>query len=225
VTNNIHPTAVIGDEVSIGDGNFIGAYAVITGRVAIGDSNWIGPHVTIGSPPEHLDFHSPGSAPRAVAGSVIVGSECVIHEFTSIQSPTVSDTVIGDEVFIMTGAYVAHDVVIRARSVISAHVLMAGHVEVGERATIGMGAAIHQRVSIGPLSMVGMNSSVTRNVPPFMVAYGSPANVARVNIVGLERAGISADPWLEELAKPFEEWDVSKFPEALKDFLSADPSA
>ena len=38
--------------------------------------------------------------------------------------------------------------------------------------------------------MVGMNSTVTRNVPPFVVAFGSPCEGQKVNRVGLQRSGV-----------------------------------
>ena len=50
MANNIHPTAIIGPEVVLGDGNDIGPYTVIYGPTDIGNGNLIGPHVTIGTP-------------------------------------------------------------------------------------------------------------------------------------------------------------------------------
>jgi UDP-N-acetylglucosamine acyltransferase len=39
--------------------------------------------------------------------------------------------------------------------------------------------------------MVGMGSVVTKPVPPYAVAYGSPARVTGANVVGMRRAGLS----------------------------------
>ena len=60
VANRIHPTAVLGEGVELGEDNVIGPFAVIAGPVRIGDGNWIGPHVTIGTPGE--DRHRPHPA-------------------------------------------------------------------------------------------------------------------------------------------------------------------
>src|SRR5438105_9878108 len=40
--NRIHPTAVVGDAVDLGEGNVIGPYAVVLGPCRMGDDNWIG---------------------------------------------------------------------------------------------------------------------------------------------------------------------------------------
>ena len=48
--NDIHPTAVVADDVEIGHGNQIGPYAVILGPGRIGNDNWVGPHSSLGSP-------------------------------------------------------------------------------------------------------------------------------------------------------------------------------
>jgi UDP-N-acetylglucosamine acyltransferase len=39
--------------------------------------------------------------------------------------------------------------------------------------------------------MIGMGSVVTRSVPPFALAYGSPARVRGANEVGMRRKGIA----------------------------------
>lgn len=43
--NKIHPTAIIGKEVVLGEGNTIGPYSVIEGKTYIGDNNTICSHV------------------------------------------------------------------------------------------------------------------------------------------------------------------------------------
>jgi UDP-N-acetylglucosamine acyltransferase len=67
------------------------------------------------------------------------------------------------------------------------------------KANIGLGAIIHQRRVIGAYSMIGMNSTVTKNVPPFVIAHGSPCRPTRLNTVGLSRAGFSEEEigWLD----------------------------
>jgi UDP-N-acetylglucosamine acyltransferase len=47
--------------------------------------------------------------------------------------------------------------------------------------------------------MVGMGSVVTRDIPPFAKAFGNPARVRGVNVVGMTRMGHSSVS-IEELA-------------------------
>ncbi len=81
--NSIHRTAVIGENVRLGNGNVVEPYAVITGNVVIGDNNWIGPHVVIGAPPEHREHH-PIPFINFNPGQIVIGSRNVIHEHASI---------------------------------------------------------------------------------------------------------------------------------------------
>ena len=48
--NNIHPTAIIGEEVKIGKGNTILPYTIIEGKVQLVDNNEIGHNVVICCP-------------------------------------------------------------------------------------------------------------------------------------------------------------------------------
>ncbi|RYZ77010.1 MAG: acyl-ACP--UDP-N- acetylglucosamine O-acyltransferase, partial [Proteobacteria bacterium] len=79
----------------------------------------------------------------------------------------------------------------RNRANLSCNVLVGGHSIIGEGANLGLSAAIHQFRTVGAFAMVGMNSTVTRNVPPFVVAFGSPCEGQKVNRVGLQRSGIA----------------------------------
>jgi UDP-N-acetylglucosamine acyltransferase len=92
----------------------------------------------------------------------------------------------------MTKAHVPHDAVIGNRVTLSCGVLVGGHSRIGEGANLGLGTVIHQRLAIGSGSMIGMSSVVTRHVPPFAKAFGSPARIQGANAVGLGRAGRGA---------------------------------
>jgi len=50
-------------------------------------------------------------------------------------------------------------------------------------------AAVHQFTKIGPHAFVGMNTSLTQDVPPFVLLSGNPAQAHGVNIEGLKRRG------------------------------------
>jgi UDP-N-acetylglucosamine acyltransferase len=219
--NQIHPTAIVDDSVTLGSDNVIGPFAVVMGKVSIGDHNWIGPHVVIGAPAEHSDFHAPGQPPVNVEGTTRIGSRCIIHEHVAIQAPTVSNTSVGDEAYLMHGMHIGHDVTLEDGVTISPMAGIGGGVFIGSKATIGMGAIIHQHLLVGQLCMVGMNSTVTRSISPFSLVAGSPARFMRANAVGLERAGIQPGPWIDEIPKSFAEWDYDLFPPALIEYIKS----
>jgi UDP-N-acetylglucosamine acyltransferase len=56
-----------------------------------------------------------------------------------------------------------------------------------------MGVAVHQHRNIGSGAMIGMNSTVTHDIPDFALAYGNPARVHGANKVGLHQMG-----WTQE---------------------------
>jgi len=56
---------------------------------------------------------------------------------------------------------------------------------------IGVQAGIHQFFRIGKYAMVGACSTVTQDVPPFLLAHGNRARCSGLNTVGLRRHGVS----------------------------------
>ncbi len=205
--NTIHPTAIIGPEVSLGTGNTIGPFTVLEGRVVLGDDNWIGPHVVIGAPGEiRGGDHRTSWADQASESPVVIGSRNVIREFTAVHRGSVRDTLIGDDCYVMNKVYVAHDAIICSGATLSAGVLLAGHVIVGPGANLGLGTCVHQRMVIGAGAMLGMGSVVTRHIPPHAVAFGSPARVQRANEVGLRRRGVD-DQLIEALDRALKDSD------------------
>jgi len=221
MANDIHPTAIIDENVQLGEGNVIGAYSVITGDVVLGDDNWIAPFVAIGQPPEHRGSHAPGKPPTFPGKGIRIGSRCIIHEHVAIHAPTVGETRVGDEAFIMNGSYLAHDVVLEDGVTLSSNVLLGGHVFVGAFSNLGMGTAVHQFRRIGQLCMVGMNTTVTRDLQPFALAMGSPARMQRVNTVGIERSNLPEGLWIADVAKPVDSWDLESFPQQVRELTAS----
>jgi UDP-N-acetylglucosamine acyltransferase len=192
--NQVHDTAVIGPGVELGEGNVIGPYAVITGPCRIGDRNWIGAHAVIGAAPEiRGGDHGLPWGGEPVGLGVEMGDDSTLREFTTVHSGTGRLTRIGSRCFVMNKVHVGHDGVIDDDVTLAANATLAGHVDVGAGANVGMASAVHQHRVVGPGAMVGMGAVVTRDVPPYAKAFGSPARVRGVNEVGMNRRGISAD--------------------------------
>ncbi|MCG3749309.1 UDP-N-acetylglucosamine acyltransferase [Amycolatopsis sp. Poz14] len=208
--NRIHPTAVVGEGVELGEGNVIGPYAVIVGPARIGDGNWIGPHVTIGTPGEDRGGPHPAAWEGAPTGDpaqdghgVVVGSRNRIREYTSIQQGTWRATTLGDDCYVLRGSHIGHDVLVDDQVTLACNVMLGGHTHVWSFANLGMGTVVHQGGSIGPGAMVGMGSAVRREVGAFTITVGNPARVTGVNTVGLSRRGLdeaaveALGPWVK----------------------------
>ena len=70
---------------------------------------------------------------------------------------------------------------------------LAGHCEVGDFAVIGGQVGAHQFTRVGRYAMIGGASKVTKDIPPFFLVEGSPAEPNGLNSVGLRRAGFSLE--------------------------------
>jgi UDP-N-acetylglucosamine acyltransferase len=124
---------------------------------------------------------------------VRIGSGNTFFEYTTAHraSGKGNATVIGDDNFIMAYVHIAHNCRVGNGCVITNGVQLGGHVEVGDCANIGGLTGIHQFCRIGTLAMVGAHSYVNKDIPPYMLAAGSPCRVRGLNSVGLRRAGVS----------------------------------
>lgn len=189
--NNIHSTAIIGDQVKLGTNNTIGPNVVIVGNVIIGDNNWIGPNTSIGGPAEIRDSALPLNWQTGIhQGNVTIGSDNVIRDLCVIHAGFYTGTQIADDCYIMNQTYLAHDCNIGNQATLSSHVSLGGHVAIQTGANLGMGTVVHQRRVIGAGCMVGMGAVVTKDLVPFLKAYGSPARVRGGNVIGMQRAGL-----------------------------------
>lgn len=189
--NRIHPSAIIGDNVVLGSGNSIGAFVVIAGDTVIGDDNWIGSGAKLGVPAEMRSVKHDGDWLDQSGPGLAVGNRNVIREDAQVHGGWRQRTVLGNDLFIMNRSYVAHDCVLADGVTLASGVALGGHVRVGASANLGLGTTVHQGRTIGGLAMVGMSSVITRDIPPFVKAFGSPCRAMGVNTVGLERAGFS----------------------------------
>lgn len=190
MANRIHPTAVIGDGVEIGEDNIVGPYTVIVGPCRIGHRNWIGPHVSIGGPAEYRGGPHPAGWDGEPAGhGVTIGDGNTIREFVAVNQGIADRTMVGDGCYLLARSHVAHDCVVEDGVTMTSAVQLGGHCQVWPLANLGLGSVAHQYSVIGPGAMVGMAAAVRGEVPPFTTVAGVLARPIGVNVVGLRRLG------------------------------------
>lgn len=190
MANRIHPTAIIGAGVELGDNNVIGPYAVLIGPTRIGDNNHIGPHACIGGPAEFRGGPHPAGWDGEIDGAgVVIGNDSILREFVTVNQGTHEPTTVGDDCYLMGRVHVGHDCALHDSVTVAGAVILGGHVHIWSWANIGLGTVVHQRSKVGPGAMVGMGSAIRKDVPPFTIAVGNPARVTGVNRVGLSRRG------------------------------------
>ena len=203
----IHPTAIVAKDAVIGDGVEIGAYCVVGGGVEIGARTFVGPHVVICGPTKIGEdnrihqFASVGDAPqdkkyKGEPTRLEIGHRNVIREFTTLNRGTTKDenvTRIGDDNLFMAYAHVAHDCVVGNQCVLANCATLGGHVVLGDWVIMGGYAGVHQFCKVGAHAFIANNAAVTRDVPPFVMAVGQPADAHSINAEGLKRRGFTPD--------------------------------
>ena len=205
--SNIHPTAIIAKEASLDSSVEVGAYSIIGPHVQIGAGTKIGPHVvlegrtTIGRDNTFFQFSSIGATPQdkkyANEPTLLeIGDRNVIREFCTFHLGTVQDnsiTRIGNDNLMMAYVHIAHDCQVGSHTIFANNASIAGHVHVDDWVILGGFAGVHQFCKIGPHAMLGMNTSLTQDVPPYMILSGNPAAVHGLNLEGLKRRGFTRE--------------------------------
>jgi UDP-N-acetylglucosamine acyltransferase len=181
--------AVVGPLVKVGRGAVIRSHAHVWGDTEIGDETHIFPFAAVGEIPQDLKF-------QAERTRVVIGARNQIREHVTIHCGTRAGggvTRIGDDNLLMVGTHVGHDSQIGSQTVLANHVELAGHVTIGDCARVQAGAAIQQFLRVGESTFVAARAGVMQDLAPFTWCYGHPARVLKLNRIGLERRGLSAE--------------------------------
>lgn len=196
----IHPTALVGEQVELGEGCKIGPFVVVESDVVLGEGNEIGAgcylfgglrmgggnrvmrSTSLGGEPQHLDYA--GQPTRLIIGDDNwFGENLTIHRGSHVTG----ETVIGSNNYLMAATHVGHDSRLGDRIIMANDAKLGGHVTVSDGANFGAGAGVHQFARVGELVMVGALARVIRDVVPFTIV-GSNEDLYGLNRVGLRRS-------------------------------------
>jgi len=202
----VHSTAIVDPNAKIGDDVNIGPFSIIEAGVSIGDRTTVGNNVTISSG-THVGkdckiFHSAsiGAIPQDLKYNneetfLYIGDRTVIREFVSINKGTsaLGKTEIGSDCLLMASVHVAHDCIVGNNVIMSNLTTLGGHVNIDDWVILSGGVLVHQFCNISKHAFIGAGALVTQDVPPFILAAGSPVEYSGINSVGLKRRGFSID--------------------------------
>jgi acetyltransferase-like isoleucine patch superfamily enzyme len=154
----IHPTAIVEDGVTIGEGTTVWDHAHLRSGAVLGRDCIVG-------------------GKTYVAPGVVVGDRVKLNAFVYL----CTGVTLRDGVMVGAHAVFTNDRYPRATtSDLSA--LRPSDADdatlptlVGEGASIGAGAVVGSGIEIGPWAMVGMGAVVTRSVEPHQIVVGNPA--------------------------------------------------
>ena len=185
----VGPYSIIGPQVEVGEGTWIGAHVVLDGRTRLGRNNRVFHFASIGGPPQDKKYGGEESA-------VEIGDGNTIREYVTINRGTALDagaTRVGDDNWIMAYVHFAHDCRIGSHAIFANACQLAGHVHVGDWAILGATTLVHQFVHIGAHAFTGMGSYLPQDLPPYVTAAGNTARPYGINSEGLKRRGFSTE--------------------------------
>jgi UDP-N-acetylglucosamine acyltransferase len=190
-TVRVGPCAVIDEGVELGANCVVGPLVYLTGLTKIGAGNVFHAGCVIGDTPQDFKYKNEPTRVR-------IGDNNTFREHATVQrsNNTAEDTVIGSRNYLTHHSHVAHNCQIGNDILLGGGAILAGHVAVHDRAFISGNCLVHQFCRIGTLAMMQGGSAISKDLPPFCVAM-EENQMCGLNVVGLRRAGVSAEQRLE----------------------------
>ena len=170
---------------------------VVNGHTSIGTDSVVHQFASIGTPSQDR------KAEEEIAYTKI-GNRTTIREYVSIHRATGAGltTSVGDDCLLLAYTHVAHNCAIGNDVTVSNAVQLAGHITIEDHAGIGGMAGLHQGVRVGAYSFVGGFTKLVRDLPPYFLGEGNPAEAYGLNSVGLRRRSFPAEV-LSELKEAY----------------------
>jgi UDP-N-acetylglucosamine acyltransferase len=202
----IHPSAIVSSKAKLGSNVKIGPFAIINDDVEIGDDCIIDPNavlydgarlgkrvhifqgVSVANVPQDLKFGNEKTF-------FFIDDDTQIREFVTLHRGTHSTgkSSVGKNCLLMAYTHVAHDCIVGDNVILANGVQIAGHCELENNVIVGGLTGIHQFSKIGAHAMVGADSKIASDVPPFTIVGGVPARFEGINKIGLRRRGFAPE--------------------------------
>lgn len=185
---SIGPFVVIEADVQVGSGTQLLAGTVLHSGTRVGSDCRLGPYAVLGGEPMDASFTGERSF-------VLLGDRVELREFATVHRATGAElaTSVGNDTLIMSYAHVSHNAQVGRHCTLTTSVQLGGHTQIGDFAVLGSGALLHQFCRVGPYAMLGAASGYNQDILPFFMARGNMAKHYRLNRVGLQRHGFSAE--------------------------------
>lgn len=172
----IFPFVYIEDEVEIGDNCIIFPFVSILNGTKMGNDNKVHQGTVLGALPQ--DFAFVGERTE-----LIIGDNNIIRENVVINRATHAggQTVIGNDNFLMEGAHIGHDTKVGDRNVFGYGTKIAGDCEIGNGIIFSSSVIENACTRVGDLAMIQAGTTFSKDVPPYIIAGGTPVGYAGPN--------------------------------------------
>ena len=183
----VGPFCYIEAGVKIGARSVLDSHATVKRGTTLGEDNFVGQGAIIGGDPQDRKY-------RGEPTFLEIGNGNWFREYVTVHRATGEGqkTVIGSDCMLMAYVHIGHNVVVHDGVTMANNVGVSGHCTIETKVNIGGMTGVHQWVRIGQIAMVGGMSSITRDVPPFMMTEGRD-QVHDINAIGLRRMGLDVE--------------------------------
>lgn len=187
----VGPNCVIDAHVRVASGCRLHHGVYLTGWTKIGEGCEFHPGVIVGHTPQDTKYTGERSYCR-------IGRGTTLREYVTVHRGSIpdSETVVGEDCFLLAGAHVAHNCAVGKGVTLINNVLLGGHVVIEEHATIGGAVGIHQFTRVGEWAMIAGTARVTMDIIPFALV-DADGRIRGLNRVGLRRAEFPREHILE----------------------------
>ncbi len=179
----VGPYCVVGPHVRIGAGTVLQNHVTVQEWTSLGKDNIVFPFAVLGAEPQDLKYAG-GTTRLEIGDRNKIREHATIHRGTELGG---SCTRIGSDCMLMIGVHVAHDCTIEDEVVIANGTMLGGHCLIETGVGIGGGVGLHHFTSVGTQAFIGGMSRISRDVPPYCVVEGCPAEPKKINTTALLR--------------------------------------
>lgn len=194
----IHPFAFIDADVTIGDGSEIMPYASVMHGTVLGSKVKIYQGAIVGADPQDFRWkHEPSKC--------TVGDNTIIREHVIVNRGFQSSegTIIGPDSFVMANCHIGHDSVIAGKCVLGNNVSIAGNVHIDSGTILSSGVIIHEKSRIGKFVLVKGGTRISGNVPPFVIMAHNPVGYYGVNAIVMQKHAGFSDEMIQDISKSY----------------------
>ncbi|MBQ7420868.1 MAG: acyl-ACP--UDP-N-acetylglucosamine O-acyltransferase [Prevotella sp.] len=193
----IFPFAYIEDDVVIGDGCIIFPFVSILNGTRMGNKNKVHQGAVLAALPQDFNF-------RGEKSELIIGDNNIIRENVVINRATHTggQTVIGNDNFLMEGSHISHDTKVGNHCVFGYGTKIAGDCEIGNGVIYSSSVIENAGTRVGEGAMIQAGTTFSKDVPPYIIAGGTPVAYGGVNTTMCKSYGIE-DKVLKHIANAY----------------------
>ena len=171
----IHPGVVIYRKVDIGKNNIIHANSVIHPGSQLGDKCVINANAVIGGEGFGFIPTQKGWKKMPQVGIVILKNKVEIGSGSTIDRPSVGETVIGEDTKIDNLVQIGHGVTTGKGCAMAAQVGIAGGAELGDAVILAGQVGISNKLKLGDKVIASSKAGITSNIDSGKIVSGFPA--------------------------------------------------